>query len=86
MSTPASAATVTKWCTKNLEAGGGVEKCMHEWETTATEWERNNFAFDRRVKVFLLLGSLPEEYHPLVVALKFCSVRIRLKLKSKVFQ
>ena len=54
----------------NLEAGGDVEKFIHEWETIASKLERNNFMFDRRFKVFLLLGSLPEEYHPLVVALE----------------
>ena len=54
----------------NLETGGDVEKFIHEWETIATKLEHNNFVFDRRFKVFLLLGGLPEEYHPLVVALE----------------
>lgn len=70
LSTTASAATVKRFCTMTLETGGDIEKFLHEWESMATKLERNNFAFEPRFKIFLLLGSLPEEYHPLVVALE----------------
>ena len=39
MSTPASAAAVKKWCSMNLEAGGDVEKFIHEWEKIASKLE-----------------------------------------------
>ena len=70
LSTPASTVTLKKFCTLTWETGGDIEKFLHEWESMAMKPERNDFAFEPRFKTFLLLGSLPDECHPLVVALE----------------
>lgn len=70
LSNPASASAVKKWCTMSLEPDGDMEKFLNEWESACTKLERNDFSFVSKFKVYLLLGSLPAEYHPLVVALE----------------